>query len=265
MRLTDLFIHPVKSCAAQRVDEIELAPWGPVGDRRWAVTDRRGRLVTARTVPSLLSIAARSDGDRITLTEPDGSSVVVECLDPGATVQVNVSRMSEAVDAGDDAADLLRRVCGRDLRLIWQPDPTERSVNPANGGLPGETLSLADAGPLLLTSSASLRRLQEWVGPRSVIAMGRFRPNIVIDGRVPFDEDDWASVRIGESDFRVQQTCDRCVMTTIDPATLERSEEPLATLRRHRARGSDVFFGIRLVPVSGSHIAVDDEVVPVHR
>jgi len=138
-----------------------------------------------------------------------------------------------------------------------------RSVDPGRGGGPGETLTLADAGPLLLTSEASLRQLQDWVGDTPQLSMTRFRPNVVVDGDDAFAEDRWSDVHIGEVPFRVQEICDRCVMTTVDPVTLEQGPEPLAALDRHHGWDRRQFFGLRMVPRTTGTIRVGEPVRPV--
>ena len=98
--------------------------------------------------------------------------------------------------------------------------------------------------------------------------MLRFRPNVIIDGDpdAPFAEDGWPFVQLGDVRFRVSGTCDRCVMTTIDPVTLARGKEPIRTLAKHRKWDGKTWFGIWLVPdLEGSPadvIAVGDEVRP---
>jgi uncharacterized protein len=165
---------------------------------------------------------------------------------------------------------------------VWQPDPTTRPIAENRGGLPDEHLSLADAGPLLLVSRASLTQLDRWIAeeaglpdvasldPRDVsggaaahpepLNVVRFRPNVVIDGNEPFAEDGWSSVRIGEVTFRKTMICDRCVMPTIDPDTLAGGKEPTRTLARHRRWDGKTWFGIRLVPLGPGTIAVGDAV-----
>jgi uncharacterized protein len=78
--------------------------------------------------------------------------------------------------------------------------------------------------------------------------MTRFRPNLVVEGAAPFAEDTWERLRIGEVTFRQTEPCDRCVLTTIDPDTLDKGHEPTRTLARHRRRHGKVWFGIRLAP-----------------
>ena len=84
--------------------------------------------------------------------------------------------------------------------------------------------------------------------------MERFRPNIVVTGTQPWEEDTWQRIRIGgQHEFYVWQRCGRCAMTTIDPHSLQRGAgggEPLATLGtfRERAHGQRNF-GMHLIPV----------------
>ena len=140
-----------------------------------------------------------------------------------------------------------------------------RRMSGAHGGLDGDTLSLADAGPLLMTSEASLARLQEWVDAADApteLEMVRFRPNVVIDGDEAFAEDGWPTVRIGDLELRTAEPCDRCVMTTIHPTTLATGPEPIRTLSRTRKWDGKTWFGTRLVPLGEGEIRVGDEVVP---
>ncbi|XP_066957616.1 mitochondrial amidoxime reducing component 2-like [Macrobrachium rosenbergii] len=49
------------------------------------------------------------------------------------------------------------------------------------------------------------------------ILMDNFRPNIIVKGSKPFDENDWAFVKIGDVVLRRLKPCQRCFLTTIDP------------------------------------------------
>jgi uncharacterized protein len=95
------------------------------------------------------------------------------------------------------------------------------------------------------------------------LAMARFRPNVVIDGEVPFAEDSWGELCIGSVRFRRAELCDRCVITTIDPVALSRGREPLRTLARHRRWDGHTWFGTRLVPRTGGMLRVGDPVAAV--
>ena len=43
----------------------------------------------------------------------------------------------------------------------------------------------------------------------------RFRPNVVVDGELPFAEEGWTAVELGGVRYRVLEVCDRCVMTRV--------------------------------------------------
>ena len=256
--ITSLNRYPVKSLAGIPVDSLEIEPWGPVGDRRWGIVDAGSReRVSAREVHRTLHLVATPYDDGVRIAS-DGEEVAVATPYDGPEVPVGFSRLPVAVDAGDEAARFLTSALGRDVRLVWQADPTKRTVNPANGGLSGDVLSLADAGPLLLCSESSLAQLQEWVGPEPELAMDRFRPNVVVAGFPPFAEDDWSRVLLGDVAFRMQHACDRCVVTTIDPVTLATGPEPIRTLARHRKWDGQVWFGVWLVPEGTGTIRVGD-------
>ncbi|MFK4731287.1 MOSC domain-containing protein [Agromyces mediolanus] len=281
MQVTRVRIHPVKSFAGLDVPSATVLPWGLAGDRRWAVVDPEGTSVTAREENALLGLVATPlDDDALRLVgaraggsgpaEADDALLVAAPRD-AVPVAVGHSRQGTALPAGEAADAWISARLGRPLRLVWQPDPTARTVKPDYGGRPGDSLTLADASPLLLASEASLRLLNELaaadadergeLAPEPLV-MERFRPNLVVDGETAFAEETWTRVRIGDVEFRVEGCCDRCVMTTIDPETLVRGKEPIRTLARHRRREGKTWFGVRLVPAldasAGDTVSVGD-------
>jgi uncharacterized protein YcbX len=286
-----LTVHPVKSLRGEPVRTADLGRAGLRGDRRWMLVDADGGAVTARRHPELLGVSARTaPGDGVVLSHRDRPDLAVAPPVGGVPVRVTLSRTDRALAAGPAADAWLRAVLGLDVRLVWQDDPARRPVGEAHGGRPGDPLSLADAGPVLVTVAASLRRLEEWVAttparrrhgpvatgvrplasavsadeatpPRAAVVMERFRPNIVVDGDVePFAEDGWPGIRVGGVEMRFAEHCDRCVMTTVDPQTGVRGQEPLRTLARHRRWDGKVWFGVRMVPVSTGRVTVGDTV-----
>jgi len=260
----------VKSFAGLDVVSAEVLPWGLSGDRRWGVVDRDGVPVTARERNAMLGLTAEplADGGLLLggrllggrlLGGDAGDPLRVDVPTDGPAIAVGHSRQGTALSAGDEADEWLSARVGASVRLVWQPDPRARPVNPNHGGLPGEGLTLADAGPVLLTSEASLAKLDAWTDDATPpLDMRRFRPNVVVDGDVPFAEEGWSHVDLGGVRFRVASHCDRCVMTTIDPDTLTRGKEPIRTLAKHRRRDGKTWFGVRLVPTTQGSISVGD-------
>jgi len=58
MRVAELWRYPVKSLAGERLERADVTGNGMAGDRVVHVSDGRGRVVTARTCPRLLGLAA---------------------------------------------------------------------------------------------------------------------------------------------------------------------------------------------------------------
>lgn len=268
MELASIFFYPVKSTGGHEVREAEVEPWGLAGDRRYVVVDEHGDPITAREHPVMLSCLARPGGGTITLTGPHAAPLRVTPTSRRFTASLWGTPV-EVTDCGDDAAAWLSALIGRPGRLGWLDDPARRPVDPAYGR-PGDRVSLADAYPLLLTSTASLARLDAWMAetaaelgeePPAPLSMRRFRPSVVVGGaETPFAEDAWKRVRIGEVEFRAVKLCDRCVLTTVDPDTLTKGKEPIRTLARHRRWDGKTWFGTQLIPDTTGRIAVGDPV-----
>jgi MOSC domain-containing protein len=268
VQVTRLSIYPVKSLGAVLIDTVTVTPQGLDGDRRYVLLDPDGDRVSAREVNTLLAIQAVLLPGGVRLTASDGQSI--EVAQPAADAphtRTSMSRIDDLALTDPEAGVWLSVRAGRPLRLAYQHDRTVRSVSPSHGGRVGDTMTLQDAGPILLITEASIRQLRAWIGHGWVDhaeAIQRFRPNVVIDGDVPFDEDHWDRIQLGDTWFRVGAACDRCVMTTIDLSTLTTTKEPIRTLAKYRAWDGNTWFGVLLLPeLQGdavSHLAVGDRV-----
>lgn len=279
MRLTGINVHPVKSTATRPVREAHLDRPGLRDDRAWMVVDGHGVLVSARECHALLRVVSDTPA-----TDPDvtdglrlraqGRPDLLVGTPAGAPVPVRLHRHAlAAVVAGDAAHRWLREATGRsDLRLVWCDDPTRRPLNPAYSS-PGDHTAFADGYPVTVASEASLARLDDWVRetaaergeePPAPLTMARFRPNLVVDGDVPFAEDEWTGLEIGSGAdavrLRVAKPTDRCVMTTIDPTTLATGPEPIRTLARHRRPVDVTLFAISMVPDRTGTVRTGDPV-----
>ncbi|MFB6810536.1 MOSC domain-containing protein [Streptomyces sp. NPDC056387] len=262
-----LHVHPVKSVAGTAPDEVVVEPWGLSGDRRWALVDAEGTVITQRQQPRLALAAARPlGGGAVALSAPGMSELVVEVPEPGPLEPVVLfGKKVETVVAAGVAADWFTAYLGVPARLVHLDDPAvRRPVDPAYA-LPGETVSLADAYPVLLATLASLDALNSLIAQGDLpeegpLPMNRFRPNIVVAGAGAWAEDGWRRIAIGDAVFRGVRECGRCIVTTTDQATAERGKEPLKTLARHRRIGKSLAFGRQLVPVQVGTVRVGDEV-----
>lgn len=267
MHVRELHVRPVKSLSGISPDEAVVEPWGLSGDRRWAVVDSGGTVITQRQQPRLALAASRPlSGGRVALSAPGMAELVVEVPEPGPLEPVVLfGKKVETVLAARAAADWFSTYLGVPARLVHLDDPSVRRPVDPDYALPGEMVSLADGYPLLITTLASLDALNALIarGERpqeGPLPMDRFRPTVVADGAEAWAEDGWRRIAIGDAVFRGARECGRCVVTTTDQRTAERGKEPLLTLARHRRIGKSLAFGRQLVPVRLGTVRVGDEV-----
>ncbi|MFE5486077.1 MOSC domain-containing protein [Streptomyces sp. NPDC056527] len=266
-RLRSVHVHPVKALRGYAPAEAEVQPWGLAGDRRWAVVDPSGKVVTQRRHPQMALASAEPlpDGG-IRVSASGRPPLSVEVPRPSSTIRVEVFETPVEAVPADPAADAwFSAYLDTEVRLVHMDEPAHRRPIKPEFALPGETVSFADGFPLLATTTASLDALNSLIAQgdhadEGPLPMNRFRPNVVIDGTAPWAEDGWTRLAVGEVTFRVARSCGRCVVTTTDQRTAKRGKEPLRTLALHRKDGSRLIFGQNLVPETVGTIRVGDEV-----
>jgi uncharacterized protein YcbX len=257
-----LFVYPVKSCRGIALDRADVEARGLRYDRRWMIVDGAGTFVTQRTEPRLtgIEVTVEERRERLVLATP-GRRALHLPLAPreGESVRVRVWRDEVvALHAGEKAARWVSAFLGAPASIVFMPDAVERPVRP-DFARAGDRVSFADAFPVLMTSTASLEDLNARL--ERPLPMNRFRPNVVVGGCAPWEEDEWTGARVGPVPLRLPKPCDRCVVTTTDQLTGERGVEPLRTLATFR-RWTDgkVYFGVNGVPDAPGTIAVGDPV-----
>lgn len=258
--LTALHIYPLKSAAGLALSHADVEARGLANDRRWMVTDAAGAFLTQRTFPKLALVRVRLTGEGLRLEAPGQEPLDVPVPVPVDGVRMRVQVWNDAVEAavaGAASAAWLSACLGTDARLVYMPEESIRPVDPAYGR-PGEHVSFADAYPLLLATQASLDDLNARL--EVPVPMNRFRPNVVVTGTAPFEEDGWRRIRIGAMHFRAVKPCARCVTTTVDQETGAAGKEPLRTLARFRKRNGKVLFGQNLIPEGPGTLRVGDPV-----
>jgi uncharacterized protein YcbX len=250
LRLSALYRYPLKSGKGETLQQVGLDKLGLDGDRRWMLVDEAsGRFLTQRAVAQMSQLSALwNAGGGLTLSAPGHSPIDIAL--PGSEAElrgVTIWRDTLRVpDAGNEAGAWVSEFIGKPTRLVQVPLDRARTTE-AGYGKDDDQVAFADGFPLLLIGQASLEDLSQKVG-RS-LEMLRFRPNLVIEGSDAYAEDSWKRIRIGDVEFRVVKSCSRCILTTIDPQTGERSDdrEPLATLQKYRSEADGAMFGQNLV------------------
>ena len=249
MRVTGLFLYPVKSCRGLSVPSAAADDHGFVGDRRFMVVNEAdGLFLTQRSHPRMALIETSLTSTVLFLSSPGRGSVTVPLDASAGQRRVTVWKSTtSADDCGDESAEWLSNFLGGSLRLVRMGGTFQRPIVKPTAQ-PGDVVSFADGYPFLAISEASLADLNARL--KQPLPMNRFRPNLVVTGCAAFAEDSWTKIRIGSAVFRSAGPCARCPITTTDQLTAERGKEPLKTLatyRRDPEDPADVNFGINLI------------------
>ena len=248
MQISQLFIHPIKSCAALARDELLIEPRGAVDDRRWMLVDEAGRFVTGRQLGALVRLQVEPIAGGLRLRFAGDSAEVAQPDHNAARRSVQIWKDSVEAASADAAANAwLSQRLGRTLQLVFMDERAVRPVAQSYAQV-GDEVSFADGFPLLVISQAALDDLSARVGRR--MDSRRFRPNLLLAGAAAHAEDSWRRVRIDGIEFDAVKPCTRCVFTTVDPDSGERAAdgEPLASLKSYRRSGDGVTFGMNLIP-----------------
>lgn len=266
-RVRRLGVHPVKSLRGRHVAAWRFDARGPLLDRRWMLIDESRRFVSLREVPRLARCVVAWDDDEVlaTATVPDrisfdwdGDRLDVAPSSPDSSNADTATLWgSERVvlDEGDAAADWFTKRLERPVRLVRhlpERDPWCQEDPPARRARTG----LSDGYPVLVVAASTIQASvgSEW-------SPDRFRANILVEGVPPHAEDGWGRIAVGEVVLELVKPCVRCVATTVEPTTGERSgREPLATLARTRTWRSGPVLGWNALVIQEGAIATGDEV-----
>lgn len=273
VRVSALFVHPLKSAAGIRVQELTLDERGAVGDRRWILADLNGGMITARETHRLVLIRPsfltddRHGGIRLTAPGLPPLDVPTEWVDRGAPAQTVRVWDDDVVahDVGDIAAAWCSVAAGRACRLLRLADEDRRPLAPRFAGTidaHARYVAMSDGAPLLLLGMASIDALNARLlesGHADVMDLRRFRANVLVAGTLPHDEDTWRDIRIGDVPLSVGSACTRCVLTTVDPDSAESGHEPLRAFAQYRRAAGGVIFGMNTTHRAAGVIRVGDE------
>jgi len=249
-----LYTYPVKACAGIARRDVRVLATGLEYDREWMVVGADGAFLTQRERPRLGLVVPALDTQALRLTAPDIEPLAIPLSfdGPRRTVRVWEDDLP-GVDQGTTAADWFSSVLGIDVRLVRFAPDARRPCNTRYARDSGAHTRFADGFPVLVVGEASLADLNRRL--RLPVPMNRFRPNLVLTGTEPFDEDHIEALTIGEVVLHLVKPCTRCQVTTVDQDTgRSTGNEPLVTLSRFRSHPElgGVTFGVNAIVVAGA-------------
>jgi len=266
-KVSSIHIYPIKSTAGISLPNSKVEELGLAFDRRFIVCDPSGQFITARTEPKLCLVQTTMTEQGVALSAPNMEMLTLsyqEFTDQYHKVMVwgdEVNGQFCSQKANNWFSDYLQRPC----ELLYFGKNSHRERKPTTDN--ARKIAFADGYPILLISKASLNDLNKRLLANSSnnspqdISMAQFRPNIVVDDCLPFAEDSWQHIRIGEVEFKVSKPCERCIFTTVNPSNGEKhpQQQPLKMLKSFRQdHNGEVLFGQNLIALNKGTISQGD-------
>jgi uncharacterized protein len=222
MQVVQLWRYPVKSLGGEPLKSTRFELGGIPFDRHIAVLDsdplREGRALTGRRQHRLLAYCAVVRDGTVFVRTPSGAEHDAR---GGGWLR----------ELGDE---------------LGQPALLRSTDGPMH-----------DDADILVLSAASIRALTVEYG--AFVNPIRFRPNVIVDGpRLgAYDELAWpgSEFSIGDAVLQVSKPCERCVLTTVDPESLESDPAFLKlVVQRHDGR-----FGAYCKVLRPGDVSIGDE------
>jgi uncharacterized protein len=226
-RVAAVLRYPVKSMAAEPIEDADVSWHGLSGDRRWAFV--------RPDMPSngfpWLTLRQRNDLNDYHpfWTEPESPDASAVIVRTPAGILFDITAPALAAELG---------VGVRVMKL--------------NRGT-------FDTMPLSLITTRTVESLAALLG--TDLNVLRFRPNLVIEafGAAAFPEEKWVgrTLTVGTTRMRIDGRDKRCVVVNVDPITGRRDPTVLSAITAHRETRTGVY-GSTVCP---GHLAVGDSVV----
>lgn len=236
MKIAALRRYPVKSLLGETLRETVIGERGLPGDRRFALVDAETGLVASAKQPRLwralltASAVLDEDGDGVRITTPDGTTVAGPSAELDAALSELVKREVRLTDVPPPGAQLHRSVPEEVLELGVEAE-VDATVTTLGAILPG---TFFDFAPVHVITTGTIAAIGGH-SPRGTVEVDRYRPNLVLDTRIGFVEDDWVGRTIvaGEARLKVLLPSPRCAVPTLAHGDLPADRDALRVLAAH--------------------------------
>lgn len=259
-----LFIYPIKSMQGIALTRAKSIDGGFEYDRILMISEPDGTFITARQYPELLKLKTVIIDNQVQVSLPTNESIVIN-LD-------EFSLSNEATEVWGNhftshiapikVNQFFSQFLQKDVQLRWIGKKLSRRTK----RYPDVPVSFADGYPYLLLNLASFNYLEQQCPGK--LDIRQFRGNIIIDGALPFAEDGWKTIKIGELIFDIIKPCSRCVLTTfnVNSAKALPNNEPLKTLSYFRTNlDGKIDFGMNMIARNHGTVSIGDKIEVLER
>lgn len=245
LKVSQLLYYPIKSLPGISTSQMPLLKRGPKYDRRIMLIDEDHNFLSQRKYPRLSLLNLEHKNHSFLIRDPDNRLPELILPDtPSSTGPIIEAQIWDDVCSviafKREASLWFTEYLKTPVQLVYQPILGLRKVD-SRYGLPDDEVSLSDGYPYLITTTASLHKINKWTGLPYTIE--RFRPNIIIENQLAFEEDEWNTITIAGIPFRLPKKCARCKMITIDPKTAEINTDYSKLLAKYRMFNNKIIFG----------------------
>lgn len=260
--ISQLFIYPIKSLGGIAVNSALVTDRGLQNDRRFMLVDENKIFLTQREHRTMALLKTVIEDDELIIYHKDNPADKLQVPlvpEPSAfTTTVNVwDDWCEGQYINEEADKWFSEKLNFSCRLVYMPESTKRKVD-NRYALNNDITNFSDGYPILIIGQSSLDDLNNRM--EEALPMNRFRPNIVIVGSQPFQEDMMEHFTVNGMDFYGVKLCARCVITTTNQDTGDIGKEPLKTLAQYRRIDNKVLFGQNVLCQGAGIISVGNEI-----
>ncbi|WP_304131054.1 MOSC domain-containing protein [Ignavibacterium album] len=266
LHLSEIFIYPIKSLGGISLSEAFVEQRGLQFDRRMMLVDEYGIFITQRDFPQMALLKTRITDNRLFVIHSTFNQSIILPTNPDDKTSSEGIKViiwndaCEAIKVSKEADEFFSDMIGIKCSLVYMPGEEFRLVDPERKYVSeNHPVSFADGYPFLIIGQSSLDELNKRL--ENPLPINRFRPNFVFTGGQAFEEDKWKDFLIGDIRFKAVKPCARCVITTTDQQTAERSDEPLRTLSTFRRNENKVLFGMNLITYDHGKVKVGDKII----
>lgn len=253
-----LHIYPIKSLQGINLTSARLVEYGFQYDRQWMLVDVDNQFITQRTMPIMATLNTKIEHNLLIVSTKDSQIEINLNKESPSNIEVTVWNDSvQACTESDEINHWFSQQLGMPCQLVKLTKNNLRQVDTVFAHN-NESVGFADAFPLLVVSQSNIELLNSKLD--NPIDMNRFRPNIVIAGLTPHEEDKLSSLIINDIEIKLVKPCDRCTVPSVDQKTGQKRGDVLRALIKYRQFNKNIYFGMNGLHQSQGTISINQTI-----
>ena len=231
MKVSGIYVYPVKSCGGIAKEHQQLDDLGLEYDRQWMIVNQNHLFRTQRQIHKMALIKTDINNNSLILQAPGMTEIYIPIARKvnRSLTEVEIwGKNCLTIDEGDEVSKWLSDFLGQECRLVRLSEQHARLSDDKKS-----KMAFLDSYPILVISEPSLEDLNKRLDKS--VPMDRFRPSIVFSEGQPYQEDELSLIQINNVVFRGTEQCVRCVIPNINQSTGKKEgNQPYSTLETYK-------------------------------